>query len=69
MKNTKTNVVKVLEKLRNNAHNIADYFKEEKGDEEEYRRYLREAEAYYVAITLLENQEFFNNIAKNLEVK
>ena len=65
MKNTKENLLKLLEEERRLNHRIAEHF-EEKGDKATAANYIREASTLSQVIYLLTDQEFFDKIWKNI---
>ena len=63
MKNTRKNVMELLEKKEELAYRIACHF-EEKGDKEESRMYMQEVIAIEDAIKLLKDNNYFNEMYK-----
>lgn len=60
MKNTKENVIKLLEKMIANSRAVSKIFAES-GDKEGEARYRGEYMALQEAMWLLEDEKFFNN--------
>lgn len=61
-KNTKANAIKLLKEMDKTSMEMARIHKKD-GDEAKYREYMTEAIAYWVAASLLEDAEFFNEMA------
>lgn len=68
MKHNKQNIIKVLERIEKINRNLSKFYEAE-GLKDWADRYNAEANATYMAISLLEDAKFFNNICKNLNMK
>ena len=68
MENTKANVVKLLKAIRKNSMEMAR-IAERDSDLKKWRRaYIAEANAYDIAITVLTDQNYFNDICKVMKI-
>ena len=61
MKNTKENVIKLLQKMYENSKAVQKIF-EESGDKESAEFYTGEKLALYNVMSLLQDSEYFNTI-------
>ena len=68
MKNTKQNVLKVLKAMSDRKYDLAKMF-QEKGSNELYDEYMNEVVVIERTINMLENPEFFKEIAEIYEVE
>ena len=63
MKNTKSNQIKVIRAIYENIHALRKMY-EEKGETEKAKRELIRATELSSVLTLLENNDYFHDIAK-----
>lgn len=63
MKNTKKNVVELLESMNKHYHAMARMYKEE-GNEAQYNEYIAKAIEVSTAVNLLTKPEFFDAMAE-----
>lgn len=68
MKQSKENLLKVMKEMRNLNHRMKDIYND-RGEEKVADEYLIRACEWSCMINLLEDEKFFNIIAKSLGVK
>lgn len=67
MEHTRDNIIKVLEAVHRNHHDVAEIYRE-RGDKEEYRRCVREAIGVISAAEIIRNKATFEFNAENYGV-